>query len=112
MALDPATGGYWLVASDGGIFSYNAPFHGSTGNLTLAQPIVGMEAATDGSGYRFVASDGGVFSFNEVFAGSAAGKASSPITAMAPFGSSGYWLLGSDGTVCAYGGAINYGNGA
>ena len=31
MAVDPATGGYWLVASDGGIFSFNAPFHGSTG---------------------------------------------------------------------------------
>ena len=25
MAADRATGGYWLVASDGGIFSFNAP---------------------------------------------------------------------------------------
>jgi len=29
MALDPATDGYWLVGSDGGIFSYNAPFYGA-----------------------------------------------------------------------------------
>jgi hypothetical protein len=35
--------GYWLVASDGGIFSYgSAGFQGSTGNIKLAQPIVGM----------------------------------------------------------------------
>ncbi len=37
--------GYWLVASDGGIFSFgDARFFGSTGALTLAQPIVGMAA--------------------------------------------------------------------
>ncbi|HVC22872.1 MAG TPA: hypothetical protein VNH82_05540 [Candidatus Dormibacteraeota bacterium] len=35
--------GYWLVASDGGIFSYgDAPFLGSAGAIRLAQPIVGM----------------------------------------------------------------------
>jgi len=35
--------GYWLVAADGGIFSYgDAPFLGSTGAIQLAQPIVGM----------------------------------------------------------------------
>jgi hypothetical protein len=30
------------VASDGGIFAFNAPFQGSTGNLTLNKPVVGM----------------------------------------------------------------------
>ena len=36
-------GGYWLVASDGGIFSYgDAVFHGSTGGLVLNAPIVAM----------------------------------------------------------------------
>ena len=44
MAADPATGGYWLVASDGGIFSFNAPFDGSTGGMPLNKPIVGMAA--------------------------------------------------------------------
>jgi hypothetical protein len=29
MAADPATGGYWLVASDGGIFNFGAPFYGA-----------------------------------------------------------------------------------
>jgi hypothetical protein len=37
--------GYWLVASDGGIFSYgDAGFHGSAGSLTLNKPVVGMTA--------------------------------------------------------------------
>jgi hypothetical protein len=29
MAVDDATGGYWLVGADGGVFSYHAPFYGS-----------------------------------------------------------------------------------
>jgi len=75
MAPDSATGGYWEVASDGGIFSFDAPFYGSTGNLHLNAPIVGMEATRDGSGYRFVATDGGIFSYgNAPFFGSMGGQ--------------------------------------
>ena len=58
--------GYWLVASDGGIFSYGAGgFFGSTGNLRLNKPVVGMSVTPDGGGYRFVASDGGIFSYGD-----------------------------------------------
>ena len=33
--------GYWLVASDGGIFSYgDTGFYGSAGSLTLNAPVV------------------------------------------------------------------------
>jgi hypothetical protein len=33
--------GYWLVGSDGGIFTFgDAPFFGSLGNLRLSHPIV------------------------------------------------------------------------
>jgi hypothetical protein len=73
MAVDPSTKGYWLVASDGGIFSFGAPFFGSTGNIVLNKPIVGMEVAPSGTGYRFVASDGGIFDFgSSQFHGSSA----------------------------------------
>ena len=72
MAPDVATGGYWLVAADGGIFSFDAPFYGSTGAILLDKPIYGMEANGQGTGYRFVASDGGIFDFgSSVFFGSA-----------------------------------------
>ena len=37
MTVDPVTGGYWEVASDGGIFAFHAPFFGSTGGTKLNQ---------------------------------------------------------------------------
>jgi hypothetical protein len=38
--------GYWLVAADGGIFTFgDAGFRGSTGNLHLNAPVIGMTAA-------------------------------------------------------------------
>jgi photosystem II stability/assembly factor-like uncharacterized protein len=85
-------GGYWLVASDGGVFSFgNSHFLGSTGCLTLNQPVVGMAVSPDAStvgsntacdasllpagGYWMDAADGGVFSFgNAQFAGSLPGS--------------------------------------
>jgi len=45
MAPSPTGAGYWLVAADGGIFSFGeAPFAGSAGALKLARPVVGMAA--------------------------------------------------------------------
>ncbi|MGH9073665.1 MAG: hypothetical protein ACRDZQ_06050, partial [Acidimicrobiales bacterium] len=62
----PAIDGYWLVARDGGIFSFgDASFYGSTGAIHLAQPIVGMAPTPDGHGYWLVARDGGIFSFGD-----------------------------------------------
>ena len=68
----PDGGGYWLVASDGGIFSFgDARFFGSTGGIHLNDPIVGMASTPAGGGYWLVASDGGIFSFGDaVFHGS------------------------------------------
>jgi hypothetical protein len=66
----PPDSSYWMVASDGGIFSFgNATFHGSTGGITLDSPVVGMTASTQ-VGYWLAASDGGVFSFGVPFHGS------------------------------------------
>jgi len=45
MAATPDGGGYWLVASDGGVFSYgDASFQGSTGDIRLVKPIVSILA--------------------------------------------------------------------
>jgi hypothetical protein len=107
MASTPDGKGYWLVASDGGIFAFgNAPYAGSTGGLRLNKPIVGMASTPDGQGYWLVASDGGIFAFGTApFAGSAGGlPLNRPIVGMtaAPDGR-GYWLVASDGGVFAYG---------
>ena len=77
-------GGYFLVASDGGIFSYgDAVFRGSRGGKPLAKPIVGM--ATTGGGYYLVASDGGIFNYGDApFLGSTGStKLAAPIVGMA-----------------------------
>ncbi len=78
--------GYWLVASDGGVFSFgDARFRGGTGGLRLTRPIVGMAATPSGRGYWLVASDGGVFSFGDArFHGSTGGNGlTAPIVGVA-----------------------------
>ena len=86
MAAAPTGGGYWEVASDGGLFAFgNAQFHGSMGGRALNRPIVGMAATPTGGGYWEVASDGGLFAFgNAQFHGSMGGQAlNQPIVGMA-----------------------------
>jgi len=116
MAATPDGGGYWLVASDGGIFSFgDAGFFGSTGAIQLAQPVVGMAATPDGGGYWLVASDGGVFSFGDArfFGSTGAIQLAQPVVGMAatPDGG-GYWLVASDGGVFSFGDAVFAGSGA
>ena len=100
--------GYWLVAADGGVFAFGAPFFGSTGNLTLRQPVVGMATTPSGNGYWMVARDGGVFSFGDApFLGSMGGSPiNQPVVGMAatPSGQ-GYWLVAADGGLFAFGDA-------
>ncbi len=105
MAVDRATGGYWLVAADGGVFAFNAPFLGSTGGMHLNQPVVGMSATLDGSGYRLVAADGGVFAYNATFLGSTGGMhLNQPVVGIGlDRATGGYWLVAADGGVFAYG---------
>jgi beta-glucanase (GH16 family) len=106
--------GYSLVASDGGIFSFgDAAFQGSTGNIALNRPIVGMAPTPDGQGYWLVASDGGIFSFGDAaFHGSTGNiHLNKPIVGMAatPDGQ-GYWLVASDGGIFSFGDASFYGS--
>jgi polyvinyl alcohol dehydrogenase (cytochrome) len=104
--------GYWLVARDGGVFSFGgAPFCGSTGNFPLNQPIVGR-AGTAGPGYWLVASDGGVFAFNRSFFGSTGNiRLNRPVVGMAATGNArGYWLIASDGGVFPFGNAAFHGS--
>jgi hypothetical protein len=107
MSPTPSGGGYWLVATDGGIFAFgDAPFYGSTGAMRLNAPIVGMAASTNG--YWLVARDGGVFAFGDAtFYGSpSSAVGGGSVVGLVPTASRhGYWVVGSDGRVWAYGDA-------
>ncbi len=109
MAATPDGRGYWLVASDGGIFSFgDAPFLGSEGGVALDAPVVGMAATPDAKGYWLVASDGGIFSFGDApFLGSEGGVAlDAPVVGMAATpDAKGYWLVASDGGIFSFGDA-------
>ena len=104
--------GYWMAASDGGIFAYDAPFFGSMGGKPLNAPIVGITADPKTGGYWEVASDGGLFAFNAPFFGSMGGKPlNKPIVGMmaTPDGG-GYWEVASDGGIFNFGDAKYYGS--
>ena len=106
--------GYWLVAGDGGIFSYGgARFFGSTGDVGLNQPVVGMAATSTGHGYWMVAADGGIFSYGDAafYRSMGAVKLNRPIVGMAATRSGrGYWLVASDGGIFSFGDAAFFGS--
>jgi len=109
----PSDHGYWMVARDGGMFTYGVPYYGSMGGAQLNQPIVGLARTPNGGGYWQVASDGGIFSFgNAHFHGSTGAiHLNQPIVGMAstPSGN-GYWLVASDGGIFSFGDAAFHGS--
>jgi Glycosyl hydrolases family 43 len=112
-AADLATGGYWEVGSDGGVFTFDAPFAGSMGGRRLDAPVVGMAPSADDRGYWLVGADGGVFAFGDAgFFGSMGGRRlASPIVGMASSADgNGYWLVAADGGVFAFGDAGFFGS--
>ncbi len=114
MAATPDDAGYWLVASDGGVFAYgDAHFYGSAVNLHLNEPVVGMATTHDGGGYWLVSADGGVYAYGDAqYGGSAVNlHLNRPVVGMAatPDGA-GYWLVSTDGGVFGYGDARFYGS--
>ena len=114
MAATASGNGYWIVASDGGIFTFgDASFHGSMGGSFHATPIVGMAATPDGAGYWEVAADGGIFTFGDAnFYGSMGGQhLNAPIVGMAatPDGR-GYFEVASAGGIFTFGDASFHGS--
>ena len=116
----PPAHGYWLVGSDGGVFSFgSAQFHGSMGGIPLQRPVVGIVPTKDLGGYWLDASDGGVFSFGDTqFYGSIPGlgihpagsgvpqSLDAPVVGMVPSrDQGGYFMVASDGGVFAFGDA-------
>jgi hypothetical protein len=66
MAPTRSGSGYWMVARDGGIFTFgDAGFFGSTGAMRLNAPITGMAPTVDQRGYWLSGEDGGIFTFGD-----------------------------------------------
>lgn len=105
----PSDAGYWLVGSDGGVFSFgDARYHGSAAGVDLTSPVLGMTAMPDGSGYWLTGADGGVFAFGRApFLGTMAGqRLPAPIVRINRTSTGrGYALHGADGARYAYGDA-------
>jgi hypothetical protein len=117
--------GYWLDASDGGVFSFgDTEFYGSIPGLglhpagsglpnSLNAPIVGMVPSNDDGGYFMVASDGGVFAFGDAhFAGSCpgiGGCSGSAVAVMPDASGNGYWLVTKTGSIYTFGDASYFG---
>ncbi len=107
---------YWLVAGDGGVFSFGgAPFYGSTGGMHLNRPVVAIAptSPTDSGGYREVASDGGIFAYGDApFYGSTGNiRLNQPIVGIGTTSDGGgYWLVASDGGVFSFGDARFFGS--
>ncbi|HYD08536.1 MAG TPA: SpoIID/LytB domain-containing protein [Acidimicrobiales bacterium] len=110
IAMTPSGEGYWMAASDGGVFAFGDARKdlGSLGGQRLNKPIVGMAATPSGNGYYLVASDGGIFTFGDArFLGSmGAVRLNQPIVGMAvhPTGA-GYYMVARDGGIFTFGSA-------
>ena len=102
-------GGYWLVASDGGVFTFgDAGYFGSMGGTPLNAPVLAVAPTPTKKGYWLLGQDGGVFSLGDAgFYGSTGDKKlNSPILGMVPSKTGkGYWLFAPDGGVFAFGDA-------
>ena len=102
---DPTHRGYWLAATDGGIFAFGTPFYGAG---TGGSPIFGGFAASPGGiGYGLATSSGSILPFSRQPAGACSGTLpplNRPIVGMAaaPQGD-GCWLVASDGGVFGVG---------
>jgi len=111
IAVDRATGGYWLVTRRGGVYAFHAPNHGSVGGRRLASPVVGMAALPDGSGYWLAGANGAVYAYGVPSHGSAAHEhLSSRVVGMATNSAGGgYWLAEASGTILRFGHIDSYG---
>jgi hypothetical protein len=110
MSPTPTGKGYWLLAGDGGVFTFgDGAFFGSTGDLKLNAPVVSMAPHPSGRGYWLQARDGAIFTFGESvnFYGSVPGlklkgTADTVQIRSTPTGE-GYYVLAADGGIFTFG---------
>ncbi|MEC7915929.1 MAG: hypothetical protein VX963_06585 [Actinomycetota bacterium] len=117
IAASPTGVGYWVVDSEGSVFSFgNAPFlEGIPQVARSSTQAVRIEPTADGNGYWIVDNRGGVHCFGSApFHGSLAGSAELDGLRVVDFaggsGDEGYLFLDSDGRVHAVGDVAHFGS--
>ena len=81
MAATPDGKGYWLVASDGGIFTFgDANFDGSMPGVGDMGTAVSMAPAVGVDGYYILTAQGNVYAFGQAPVVSGSGSAISGLT--------------------------------
>lgn len=110
ITFDSATGGYWIVSSDGRVRGFNAPNLGGphihSGGWGQYASAVAIASTADGRGYYVLRANGGVDGFGVPWHGSLAGKlhygATAPVVAVGiatDAATGGYWITTSNGRV-------------
>jgi hypothetical protein len=104
--------GYWLVGTDGGVFTFGTKFYGSRGGVTDTDSMVSIAADPRNHGYWLLSEDGGVFTEGDVdFFGAGAGGGTPNYRRIRAHPSGdGYWTVRKDGTVEAFGAAVHHGD--
>jgi hypothetical protein len=113
MATTPGGGGYWLVAADGGVFTFgDGRFWGSAAGESDS-PVVGMAPTPSGGGYWVLSASGRVHAFGDAPAvGGAVLDLGEHALALAPtLDGAGIWVLTSTGRVHGLGQALAAGDG-
>ena len=102
-------GGYFMVASDGGVFAFgDARFEGSCPGIGgCSGAAVAVVPDASGNGYWLITQSGNAYAFGDAHAFGGPGNQGSPVTSATrtPDGN-GYWVLLADGAVYAYGDAV------
>jgi len=104
LAIDSATGGYWILRSDGQVDAFNAPALGGLTGLPSGVRPTGI-AAGPGESYYVLTSDGDVHGFGTPARGSLFGKLPAGRTAVGiatDNATGGYWILTSNGGVSSF----------
>lgn len=106
--------GYWLAASNGGVFAVGSARVLGGVTVTGSAPLVGIASLPDGSGYWLVSANGSVYAKGAAhWAGSLPGhgvRVDDIVALAATADGRGYWMIGRDGGEFAFGDARYHGS--
>jgi len=112
IAASGSTTGYWIAASDGGVFAQGtAVFHGSIAATAITTQVVSISPTQDRGGYYLVGSDGAVYAFGDAKYAGGVNTIPHPgsIVGIAAHNGGGYWVITNTGATYAFGGAPAFG---